>query len=183
MRKTITMIICFFLIGCSTRANLKIINPTGRDLPSPHYVLKSMQRNLVATFYYISLSKVQDIDGTMIPKPKYIPLHKVYTTEPATELMLIIEISNPERIEYKLWKEVSIEDKNGHTEMGAELAKSNLEYRQFVLSMPNNSEIKEVFYNVKIYENKSERPLMYLGNFHYKIKGKEVVSDNCEVIF
>ncbi len=175
MRKTIIMIICFFLIGCATNTNLKLIDPTGRDLPSPHYVLKSIQRNLAATFYYISLTKVKDLDGTTISKPTYLPLHKVYTTEPTTELKLVIEISNPERIGYKLWKEVSIENKSGHIAMGTELAKSNLEYRQFVLSMPNNSEIKEVFYNVSIYDNESTLPLMYLGKFHYKIKTKVVI--------
>ena len=181
MRKnTIILMMSLLLIGCSTTTNLKIIDPTGRDIPSPHYVLRSLYNGMTATFYYASLSVRKDIDGTIIQRPTYLPMNQIYTTISLSELVLIIEISNPKKVKYKVWEHSSIKKwkKNSGETRGVELAKSNLEYRQFVFKMPMDSEIKEVSYGVSICEEESGEPIMYFQDFRYKIKkkkGEEVI--------
>jgi len=170
--KKIILFLSLFLIGCSTTTNLKLTDPTGREIPSPHYVLKSFQNNIVATFYYIYLDKQKDIDGTIINRPKYLPMCKNFVGDTSSELLLVIEISNPNKTKYKIWETINIEFQDKTREIRvSELAKSNLGYRQFMCKMPIGNEIKEVSYEVRML-NESDIPVMIFGDFHYKIKKK-----------
>ena len=184
-KRSVLLILCLFLIGCSTTTNLKLIDPTGRELPKPHYVLKSFYGSITATFYYASLSEIKDVDGTIISKPNYLSMYPTHTIKPTDTMMLVIEVSNPHKIEYEVWEDVTIKQKeNGVKVIGAELASSKLAYRQFLLAMPNSDEVEEVIYRAKIFEPRSSMPIIRFGTFHYKIKKeREVVRTNSEIVF
>ena len=175
--KTMKMIIVlpmlfFLLIGCSTISHLKIIDSTGRELPTPNYTLKNLYNGMSAVFYYASISTKKDVDGTLIPCPTYLSMNQVHTISAISCISLIIEVSNPQRFKYKIWAYSTIKKLtiDGDEIKGSKLAESNLEYRQFVFNLPVNSEIKEVSYGVSICDEKTGKPLMYFGDFHYKIK-------------
>lgn len=168
------MIMVFFLAACATPA-LKVVDSTGRKLPYPNYTLQSLSNNLVAVFYYASLTYRKDKDGSMISHPTYLPMNKIHIASSSSDLLLVIEISNPERVEYSLWSESIITYKKksrgryNRTFTGSSLAKSIEDYRQFIFKMPINDKIKEVSYSVKLYDG-SKIAIMNFGDFHYKIK-------------
>ncbi len=179
-RNIIISMLFFLLVGCATTTNLKIIDSTGREEPNPHYVLQSLSTQLIATFYYASMSEIKDTDGTIIYRPTYLPMNKIYKALPTTRLYLIIEVSNPNKIEYKFWSETMIVYWNGEdnkTFTSSLLAKSKVDYRQFVFNMPISETIKDASYGVNLFDN-SGKILMHLGDFHYKIqkeKGGEMI--------
>ena len=176
MKMIIVLPILFLLlVGCATTTNMKIIDPTGRELPTPHYVLQSSSTNLTATFFYASMSQVKDTDGTIIYHPTYLPMTKIYKATPATKLLLVIEVSNPKKIQYKFWSEMHItywkksRGRYNSTFAASQLAKSKMEYRQFIFDMPVSEKIKKVSYGVNLFDQ-SGNILMYFGDFHYQIK-------------
>jgi hypothetical protein len=175
MKKLMVLPIIFLLIGCATNMKMNVVDPTGRSIPTPNYYLRSVSSNLSATFYYVHLNTKKDLDGTVVSEPTYLPMNRIYKASSNDSLLLVIEVSNPERIEYKLWSEIRVTywkksySRNNMSYSGRLLAKSKVEYRQFVFKMPVSDKIKEVSYGVRLYE-KSDQTLMYFGDFHYKLK-------------
>lgn len=175
MKSIIVILIMFFLVGCSTISNLKLVDPAGRELPNPHYVLRSLSNGMTATFYYVAMSEQKDIDGTIISRPTYISMTKIYKAKPTTKLLLVIEISNPKKVHYKLWSKShtrfwkKIRGRHERIFAGSLLAESRLEYRQFLIDMPVNRKIKDVTFGAQLY-GEDGIVLMYFGDFHYQIK-------------
>lgn len=173
MKNLIVLPIIFLLIGCATSMNMKVTDPAGRSLPTPHYYLRSLSTDLTATFYYVLLNTEKDLDGTTIAHPTYLPMNRIYKANDKDVLLLVIEISNPKKIEYNLWSETRTVywkksfRRNNRSYSGHLLAKSKVEYRQYAFKMPVSDKIKEVSYGVRLYE-KSNITLMYFGDFHYK---------------
>lgn len=185
-RNVILPILFFLLIGCSTTTNLKLVDSSGRELPNPHYALTNLSTNLTAMFYYVSMSEIKDTDGTIIYRPTYLPMHKVFKAVPTSKLHLIIEVSNPNKIEYNVWSESMTtcweKYRGKYTEIfaGSLLAKSRVEYRQFIFDIPVSEKIKDVTYGVNLLD-KTGNILMYFGDFHYQIEKKEVIDNLVEI--
>jgi len=173
MRKKniLLVILLVFIVGCSTTIKPTYVDPAGRQLPVPHYVLQSTSGEIVFTFYYVALKGNKDLDGTVLSIPTYLSLtsfHKIKLSE-YKSINLVIEVMNPKRIEYHMWdKSTSIGEKGYRNFSGTRLSKSNSEYRQYVFQLPLSKKIKQVEYRVEVNDKKGNR-MMNIGDFRYKL--------------
>lgn len=165
------VILCIFLIGCATIVKPTFVDPTGRQLPVPHYVLQDMSGDLTFTFYYTLLNVNKDLDGTILRIPTYIHLasfHKIKLSE-YKAITLTIEVMNPKKIEYNLWDYyTSVDVKENKTYNGSRLAKSNAKYRQFDFNLPFSPDIKQVVYSVEVSDKNGDQ-MLNIGDLHYAL--------------
>ena len=73
--KLILPIILLLLLGCAT-TKITAVDQTGRQVPMPHYVLRTMDGNYQVLFYWAKHKGVRDLDGTLISKPSYFDFFK-----------------------------------------------------------------------------------------------------------
>ena len=105
MKKLMILPIIILLVGCASNMKMKVVDPVGRQIPTPHYVLRRLSTNMTATFYYVLMKTEKDLDGTLLSHPTYLPMNKIYKATSKDILLLVIEVSNPKRNEYTLWSE------------------------------------------------------------------------------
>jgi len=173
MRKHIILLVTllFFIVGCATTIRPTYVDPTGRQLPVPHYILQDMSGEIMFTFYYTAFKSKKDLDGTILRIPTYLSLsslHKIKLSE--YELItLTIEVMNPQRMEYRLWGQyISISKTENKIIVSNMLGKSNTSYRYYTFRLPFSDSIKEVIYGVSVY-NKDGNHMMNIGDFHYML--------------
>lgn len=169
MRKKVTILIMLLsvVVGCATTIKPTYVDPTGRQMPVPHYVLQSTSTKIQAMFYYTLWNGKKDLDGTLIETPTYLPMKPQEIQFQKNKLLaLTIEILNPNKSEYVLWATYEVVYENNSKSLhGQKLAMSNLNYRAHSIALPYSSTIKVVDYKVEILCK--GQPVILIGNFHY----------------
>lgn len=171
VKNVILFIIIFFTTTACSTINTKIYDPTGRAMPDPHYVLQAMGTPLTVSFYYSAFQQIKDIDGTIIPKPvflDFLKFHDLYAEKYKT-VILTIEVNNPTNIEYSLYQQLRMEvgKSKNEIQIGRELSRSNLAYRQFVYHLPFGEDIRTVDQLIILQIN--GRNIVRIGNFRYSV--------------
>ena len=173
MRKRfyLPLMIMLFVVGCATTIKPTYVDPTGRQLPIPHYVLQDLSGELTFTFYYTLFEKYKDLDGTVLRSPQYLDLLKFHEFERSedSEIVLTIEVLNPKQIEYYIWQKVRVVNQdNTISYLGGELASSNSRYRCYNFQLPKNNTVKEVNFGLDVI-NSYGNIIMRIGDFRYEI--------------
>jgi hypothetical protein len=170
MRKIILLFLSLLIVGCATTIKSTYVDPTGRQLPVPHYVLQSTSDKMQATFYYALLKGKKDLDGTTIRIPTYLPLkEQEIQFEKNNILELTIELLNMNQSRYVLWETYRIVYENNHVSYcGKRLATTNFNYRKFECLLPYSKDIKKVEYKIEI--QSKGLTVMTIGNFQYVLK-------------
>ena len=170
--KHVTLFLMIFLLftGCAS-VNTKLIDPTGRAMPDPHYVLRAVGTPLTATFYYTAFKVVKDVDGTLVSTPvflDFLTFHDI-DSEKYKNVTLTIEVNNPDNIEFSLYQTLDMEIGKGRTKVqkGGEIKESNLSYRQFIYHLPLGEEIRTVDQHVTL--SIENDVVMMIGNFRYNL--------------
>lgn len=178
MNRFLSIILIFTLISitvsCSSTPKVNVVDPSGRPLPNPHYTLKTIgEENKVSTMYYYTFySNEKDLDGQLLMHPIYQDRkgQVTYDLDDTSGLTLTIEIFNPEKIKYSLWKRVVITTKDGKQMYeGDRLALSDKPYRFHIIELPLNKEFEKVEYDVSLIGKKGES-LMHFGPYEYGVK-------------
>lgn len=171
MKRHATLLIAILLItGCST-INTTIQDPTGRTVPTPHYVLQAVGIPLTATFYYVALKEIKDVDGSVIIEPEYLDFLKFYDIQfkKYKGILLVIEVNNPLELKYTFHesKLTKVGKNLIDVRVGGILNSSNLKYRQFVYELPYGQHIHTVDHLITV--SAGARDIMRIGNFRYNI--------------
>jgi hypothetical protein len=170
-RYTVIFILLFLLTfaSCATIRPM-VVDQTGRKLPSPHYVLQSIEYPIRVLFYYSAIEEVVDSDGTIIANPKYLDfftIHDVFA-EKVKAITMTIEVFNPTGIEYSLYEQTLAKyRKSPETQTGMVLNESKMPFRQFVYELPYGYDIRDIDYNIKVVVNDNDA--MMLGPFRYHL--------------
>ena len=170
-RKYVTLLLSMlFLVGCSTTHTV-LKDPIGRQMPSPHYVLQVVGLPLYVSFYYTAFETIEDLDGSEIAKPVFLDFitpHDIYAQK-YKAITLTIEISNAKNIEYSLYEHLKMEVKNPSKEIqkGGEVARSNLEYRQFVFQLPYGNDVRFVDHTIMFQIDNSD--VLQIGSLRYNL--------------
>lgn len=172
-RNIFLIIILSFMIGCAT-IQMEVKDPTGRLIPTPHYYSQAIGYPIAVLFYYTVYEEVEDLDGTILQKPTYLSLfdtHDINTSQYKI-MTLTIEIDNPEKIEYSLYKEEDIiigegEDRIVVNVGGQFLNSSNSQYRQFVYTLPYGDNLHKVDHTVIMQIDDNE--VVRAGTFSYTL--------------
>ena len=162
--------IMLLLVGCAT-VNTEFVDPYGRQLPNPHFVLQAVGQPLLVTFYYTAYEEVKDVDGTVIGKPVFLDFRSYQTlsVKKYKALTLTIEVKNPAEIEYQLYEQIKYDEaETGKSiQKGGMIRKSNLPYRQFVYNLPCEDGFRSVDQLVIMSVGNFE--IMRIGNFRYDL--------------
>jgi len=168
-KSIIFVLVVMLLTGCAT-IQPQVVDQTGREIPSPHYVLTGTDYPIAVLFYYSANEHIIDADGTVINKPKYLDFfsHHDIFAEKVKAITLTIEVKNPYGIEYTLYKHERIEMRNvGEVQTGETLNSSKLPYRQFVYELPYGQDIKDVEHRVVLMVDNHE--ILKIGDFRYHL--------------
>jgi hypothetical protein len=165
-RYILILLTIFFVSGCAI-VRPQFIDPTGREIPTPHYVSYIPGTPMSITFYYTAYQEVHDIDGTRILKPTYLDFMRYHKLpyEKYQGLTLTIEINNPSKIKYYLYHKMRIKESIQDVQADGEMKKSNLGYRQFVYNLPYWEDLREVDNIVTL--NIDELEVLRIGSFRY----------------
>jgi len=173
----IIFILLFSLTGCAT-IKPQFVDPIGRIMPNPHYVLNGIEHPITVLFYYSSLKVMNDIDGTIVSQPTYIDFLKYqdFHLDEIKYINLTIEIRNPLGLEYSLYEEANVTLRDSNVmKTGKELNKSNMKYRQFSYALPCQSDVQDVDHNISLLVNK--QAIMQIGHFRYSLLYNEEGGD------
>lgn len=173
MLRYVTLLFLCILIfsGCAGR-EIKIIDPAGRLIPTPHYLLMSTGDLQIQTVsYWAKFKQEKDLDGSLILQPIFIPFTEDYkfSMKKYSHVSLTLEIRNPKRVEYKIIEKYSSVGKSteGVKYNRRVVGVSDIEYRQFVINLPFCIEdIGKIQYGVDLVTN-DEMPIMHFGNLNY----------------
>lgn len=184
MKKLLFIFLIIFAVGCSsTPVKPVVVDPVGRQFPTPHYSLQDMRGyGLGVVFYYTTYQEIKDLDGTVIQKPIYLDMLKINDIPKGSRTVLTIEILNQKQKRYALWERVQLIKQDSKTNIpdarGGRLAVSNLGYRQYVYELPTSPDIKSVNYGIDII-GEDGSILMHVGDFNYLVSGSSFkVSNN-----
>lgn len=168
--KVVVSIMLLFLFGCAT-TNLTAVDQTGREVPMPHYVLRTLDGNYQVLFYWAKHKGVRDLDGTLISKPTYFDFfkHDKIYPEDVSKVTLTIEVVNPKKLRYELWERTIIKDKMGRNiSRGGLLGYSNQRERTFVFDLPIDEELDYVDFSID-FVNEDGDPVVHIGDYVYDI--------------
>ncbi len=159
--------------GCGVK-NIQLIDPTGRQIPTPHYMLMSTSDlNIQTVSYWATFKSKQDLDGSIIQHPTFIPYTKDYkfSMKKYSHVCLTIEVRNPKRIEYKLVEKITTMKKHeSYAKYNRKVVGiSDLPYRQFIINLPFHKEdIGKIQYGVDLV-TVDNFPIMHFGNINYRL--------------
>lgn len=164
----IPLIMLLFLLGCAA-PSISITDQTGRNMPTPNYVLHSTDKKVSALFYYTAYYVEKDLDGYEVPIPQYLDLMKNNDIPKSKykHLTINIEIQNPTEAEYSIWELVHWTNKKGLDKgSGNRIGYSNRKYRSYTVQLPNSEDYRKVRYGLTI-TNDNGQTVMNLGEFRY----------------
>jgi hypothetical protein len=168
------IMLLFIFIGCAT-SNMIAIDQTGREVPMPHYMLRTMDGNYQVLFYWATHEGVEDLDGTILSKPSYFDFFsemKEINPNKTSKITLTVEVINPKKLRYELWERTIIHDRNGNVmDRGGMLAYSNQYSRTFTFTMPIDKEIKSVEFGID-FVNSDGDPVVHIGDYNYEIQSQ-----------
>jgi hypothetical protein len=173
-------IIFVTVIGCASSQKPTVVDPVGRRMPTPHYVLRDMRgHGIEVLFYYTLYDGVKDVDGTTQSNPIYLEIMKTNEFAKGAKVVLTMEVHNPNKQLYELWERVQIvkagkEDAYPEAR-GGRIAASNLTYRQFVYELSTDPSLKTVSYGIDLFNDKGEM-LLHIGKFNYLVSNSNVIS-------
>ena len=170
------------LSSCAGTTNVTTIDQTGRQVPMPHYVLKSMDDNFQVLYYWSKHSGYRDLDGTPLTYPTYFDFTKKnqkINTKEVTKIVLTIEVLNANLRPYELWERSTMHDRNRMTiSRGGRLAHSNQRMRVYEFELPLHQEYEFVDYSIDLVDE-SGMPIMHFGSYEYEIlKAKKKGGDS-----
>ena len=173
MKYYIILLINVFCFSCAG-PRLFVVDPAGRQIPIPHYVLFSTSDlNIQTVFYWSKNKSKQDLDGMYLSYPQYLDISKTYTfsRRDITSISVTIEIGNPKEVCYELYQNIRIIDtkKSNITYTRKSIGKSNTQYRQFVVYLPFDKKTNTVSCEFSVVSCSDSSEVMRLGNFKYNI--------------
>lgn len=174
MKQLLTVFFIILLAACSSTPPI-VQDQVGRRYPMPHYTLQDMRSMGFSTIFYFTLYQGEkDLDGTIQSKPVYLDMLKHNEFPAGSKVIMTIEISNPNRLQYALWERVQYV-KSGTSSMipdarGGRIAVSGLDYRMFNYEMPTSSDLNSVSYGIDVFGAKNEI-LFHVGDFNYTVSG------------
>ena len=170
-KQAVLLFLIFLFIGCAG-PRFKLIDPTGRSIPTPHYMLQSTSDlNIQTVSYWATFKSSKDLDGSLIQHPTFIPYNKDYkfSRKKYSYVTLTIEVNNPKRIKYQLVEKFTFIRKHKREYNRKIVGSSNLPYRQFQINLPFHSKDSgKVKYGVDLMTI-DDYPVMRFGNINYKI--------------
>jgi hypothetical protein len=176
-QKIIAIVLALFIVGCATQ-KYNVVDPAGRKLPNPHYVLNGIGNDISVMFYYMEVSEVRDIDGTSLKTPSFIPLHekKIFTWEEDHSLFLVTEVHNPKKVKYSVYEKWQIKYWSFDLRTDGfyhKIAESQAQFRRYQIRLPYVEDgIREVRHHLEIRVGDGEIPSMMIGDFVYQVKKK-----------
>lgn len=170
---TLLIVMAMVLVGCSTM-KVNLVDPAGRKMPDPHYVLSTVGYPITILFYYAAFEGAVDLDGSFVGSPRYVDFmkeHEFYASK-VKAVVLTIEVNNPTGLEYSLYHKLNLRIKKDsintkEVQAGGEVNRSNLKYRQFVYQLPYGKKIRNVDSLVIFSVEKNE--VARIGNFRYNL--------------
>jgi hypothetical protein len=132
------------MVGCSP--NVNIVDSTNQPMPKPSYQIQDLAGRFKTNFYYAEISSFKDLDGTEIKRAEnFIPVYTKHKLKDKSEhVNAVIQVFNPKKVSYLIIENSKIIRQEGHKEIrddkkGAIVAKSNLEYREYLFKLPAKS--------------------------------------------
>lgn len=148
--------------GCASN-RVTVVDSRGRPIPTPHYSLFS--GNMSVTFYYAKISQIKDVDGSLLLNYDFLHLNKNHWFTNDDDVILTIEITNPNRITYQVIEKIQYD--LGRKESGRTVGISNQQYRQHSITLPTN----DYSFITHYVEVQSDGYLLFkIGNFNYNLK-------------
>jgi len=173
-REYITLLLFIVLcVGCAGQ-RINLVDPTGRVIPTPHYMLQSTSNlNIQTVSYWATFKLKTDLDGSTIQHPTFIPYTEDYkfSRRNYSHAILTIEVKNPNQIEYKLVERVTfIRNHKRSVKFNRKVVGvSNLPYRQYSIKLPfQKKDIGKIQYGVDLMLV-DDYPIMHFGNLNYKL--------------
>jgi len=155
MKMMSPIILLFLLVGCAT-SNMIAVDQTGREVPMPHYMMRTMDGNYQVLFYWATHEGVQDLDGTILSKPTYFDFFsemKEINPRKISKATLTVEVINPKMLRYELWERTIIHDRDDNViSRGRMLGFSNQRSRDFV--------------------NFEGQPVVHIGDYNYEVRSQ-----------
>ncbi len=171
-KQDLLLFLILLCIGCAgPRVNL--IDPTGRSIPRPHYMLMSTSNQIQTVSYWATFKSTKDLDGSTIQQPTFIPYTKDYkfSRKKYSHVTLTIEVKNPQQIKYQLVERVTFIRKYKRSTKFTRkiIGVSNLPYRQFTINLPFRKEDRgKIQYGVELMAI-DDYPIMRFGDLNYKL--------------
>jgi len=167
-KQAVLLFLIFLFIGCAG-PHINWVDPAGRVIPRPHYMLQSTSDlNIQTVSYWAKYKSKQDLDGSMILDPTFLPYTKDYkfSMKKYSHVTLTVEVLNPNRVKYKLVEKVTVIGK--HLKINRRIIGiSNLRYRQFTINLPFRKEdLGKIQYGVDLITI-DDMPIMHFGNLNY----------------
>ena len=166
----VTLLLIMLLFRCAT-IKTEYVDPHGRQLPDPHYVLKAVGMPILVTFYYTAYEEVKDLDGTIVSKPVFLDslTYQNLSAKKYKALTLTIEVRNPQEIEYSFYEQIKYDeaDTGKVIHKGGRIKRSNLSYRQIVYHLPCEDGYRSVDQVVIMEVDNHE--IMRIGHFRYDL--------------
>lgn len=171
-KQALLLFLILLCIGCAG-PKVNLIDPTGRSIPNPHYMLMSTSNQIQTVSYWATFKSSKDLDGSTIQHPTFIPYNKDYkfSLRNYSYVTLTIEVKNPQQIKYQLIENVTFIRKY---ERSAKFNRkvigvSNLPYRQFKINLPFRKEdLGKIQYGVELMTI-DDYPIMRFGDLNYKL--------------
>lgn len=164
------IILLLFIFGCAS-TQIKAVDQTGREIPMPHYYLKTMDGNFQVLFYWAKHHGVEDLDGTVLSQPTYFDYFRDDFVDPkkVDKVTLTVEVINPKKLRYELWERTIIKDRFGRTiSRGELLGYSNQYQRTFVFKLPIDEDIEDVDFGID-FVNQDGQPVVHIGSYTYEV--------------
>ena len=174
IKLAVSMILLSFLFGCAT-GSMIAVDQTGREVPMPHYVMRTMDGNYQVLFYWATHEGVQDLDGTVLSKPTYFDFFsemKEINPNKISKVTLTVEVVNPKMLRYELWERTIIHDRDNNViSRGKMVGYSNQRSRTFVFIMPIDQAIKTVEFGID-FVNFEGQPVVHIGDYNYEVRSQ-----------
>jgi hypothetical protein len=174
MKKQVLLLFFIFLcVGCAG-PRINLVDPAGRAIPTPHYMLMSTSDlQLQTVSYWAKYKSKQDLDGSIILQPTFLPytIDYKFSMKTYSHVTLTVEVLNPKRVKYKLIEKVTAIGRYSKcTKINRRIIGiSDLRYRQFTINLPFRKEdIGKIQYGVDLITI-DDFPIMHFGNFNYKL--------------
>lgn len=170
-RNILILITFFILVGCATKPNIVVMRPDGGPTPDPMYVLRTIdpQRPIQISFYYVATQTTEDLDGSKQPSLSYLERRQEYTfsKDKYPDLHTVLRILNPTNKQYKVFYRMNVVyDDGGQMAAYAEIAHSDMRYREVTCPLPLGKGIKKVHYDVEVVDMDGNI-LLRTGRFKY----------------
>jgi hypothetical protein len=173
MKTYIILFLLMLLIGCAA-PQVNLVDPMGRILPNPHYVLISTgELQLQTLFYWSKVNYEKDLDGKYVHQSKYLYLHDLQTLNlyDAKSVVITLEVSNPKRISYEVIQNMKVVGtERGHVSYIADsVGKSNMPYRRFTVDLPFDKKTRNVQCGLRLVNCADHSEIMRIEKFSYTI--------------